>query len=220
MDKVEFLDIPSLHPAGKGYRVVFERQHESLNLDKSQQKLFEDLYVKIQEDPQKHLTALIEFCKLHPKVPEAANLLAFAYLRLKKRKEAEDLIERTYLAHPNYLIARINYADQALRLKKKELIPMIFDRCFDLNLLYPKKQNFHYSEFRGFMTLMGFYHLEIREKEKAEEYYQLAFQVDPLHPSVAALEKKLSKTFFLKKIFQSVSTKIFHLIFDAFFCSF
>jgi len=46
--------------------------------------------------------------------------------------------------------------------------------------------------------------LEIGEKEKAEEYYQLAFQVDPLHPSVAALEKKLSKTSFLKKIFRTL----------------
>ena len=204
MNQAEFLDIPSLHSDGKGYRVVFEREKENLNLDKSQQKLFENLYVKIQEDPQKHLAALIEFCSLHPKVPEAANLLAFAYLRLKKKKEAEDLIEKTYLAHPDYLIARINYADQALRLKKKELVPMIFDRCFDLNRLYPKKESFHYSEFRGFMTLMGFYHLEIGEKEKAEEYYQLAFQVDPLHPSVAALEKKLSKTSFLKKIFRTL----------------
>lgn len=204
MDKVAFLDIPSLHPEGKGYRVIFEKKEKHLNLQKGEQKFFEDLHVNIQEDPQKHLDVLIEFYKQHPDIPEIANLLTFAYLRLKKRKEAETLIEKSYFAHPNYLIARINYADQALRLKKKELIPKIFEGCFDLHRLYPKRETFHYAEFRGFMTLMGFYHLEIGRKEKAEEYYQLAFQVDPLHPSVAALEKKLSKISLLKKIFLTV----------------
>jgi tetratricopeptide (TPR) repeat protein len=204
MDKVKFLDIPPLHPNNKGYRVVFEKQDENSGLEKKEQKLLEDLYVKIQEAPQKHLEALIQFCERHPKIPEADNLLTFAYLRLKKRKEAEKLIEKTYLKHPDYLIARINYADQVLRLKKKELIPTIFQGCFELNFLYPERETFHYSEFRGFMTVMGFYHLEIGEKERAEEYYQLAFQVDPLHPSVAALEKRLAKRSLFKKIFQTL----------------
>jgi tetratricopeptide (TPR) repeat protein len=204
MHEVKFLDIPPLHPDRKGYRIAFERQDENRKLEKKERKLFEDLYLKIQEDPQKYLDALIQFCELHPTIPEVANLLTFAYLRLKKKKEAEELIEKTYLKHPDYLIARINYADQVLRLKKKELIPTIFNGCFDLNQLYPERETFHYSEFRGFMILMGFYHLEIGDKEKAEEYYQLAFQVDPLHPSVAALEKQLSKTSLLKKIFQTL----------------
>jgi tetratricopeptide (TPR) repeat protein len=201
MDKCDFLDIPPLHPNQKGYRVVFEKQGGNLKLEKSERKQLEELHVKVQEEPQKHLNALVQFCQRHPAVPEAANLLAFAYLKLKKRKEAEELIEKTYLNHPHYLIARINYADQALRLKKPERIPSIFNGCFDLNLLYPEKTSFYYAEFRGFMTVMGFYHLEIGEKEKAEEYYQMAFQVDPLHPSVAALEKALTKSPWWKKIF-------------------
>lgn len=193
MNAVKFLDIPPLHPDRKGYRILFEKQDDFLNLGKKEQILLQDLYVKIKEDPQKHLDALIQFCKRHPTIPTATNLLTFAYLRLKKRKEAEELIEQTYLKHPDYLIGRINYADQALRLDKKEMVPAIFNGCFDLNLLYPERETFHYTEFRGFMAVMGFYHLEIGEKDKGEEYYQLAFQVDPLHPSVAALEKKLTK---------------------------
>jgi tetratricopeptide (TPR) repeat protein len=213
MNNIEFLEIPSLYPNCKGYRIVFQKLEGSFAKDalqKKEQKYFEDLYVKIQEDPQKHIDRLVQFCDRHPKVPEAANLLAFAYLRLKKRKEAEAVIEKTYHEHPDYLIARINYADQALRLGKKELVPKIFNHCFDLNALYPKRENFHYSEFRGFMALMGFYHLEIGEKEKAEEFCQLAFQVDPLHPSVAALEKKLSKISWLKKTWRTLQ-KLAHI---------
>ena len=207
MPLTKTLDIPSLHPTGKGYRVVFETQKSSAQknaIPKGDWKCFEDLYVKIQENPKKHIESLKQFYNRYPEVSEVANLLAFALLKTKKRKEAEALIEKTYLKHPDTLTACINYADQVLRLGKKEKIPEIFKGCFDLNALYPDRECFYYAEFRGFMTVMGFYHLEIGEKEKAEDYYQMAFQVDPLHPSVAALERSLSKTFLLKKCLKAL----------------
>lgn len=197
MKRQDFLEIPSYDHHGKGYRIVFEKEvaHSP--------KQFEDLYEKIQDCPQKHIEKLECFYKDNP-LPEVANLLAFAYLRLKRKAEAESLIEKTYRDYPEYLIARINYADQLLRLGKKEQVPSIFNDCFDLNALYPHRDHFHFAEFRGFMTLMGFYHLEVGEREKAEEFYQLAFQVDPLHPSVAALEKRILKTSLIKKIIKTL----------------
>ncbi len=197
MKNKDILEIPSHSPYRKAYRIIFEKAG---NLHEDEKIRLEALYEKIHDNPQKHIGELENFYKSHPHIPEIANLLAFAYLRLKKKKEAESLIEKTYRENPDYLIARINYAEQALRLGKKELVDQIFNGCFDLNVLYPHRENFHFAEFRGFMTLMGFYHLVIREKEKAEEFYELAFQVDPLHPSVAALERKLSKISLLKKI--------------------
>jgi tetratricopeptide (TPR) repeat protein len=197
MKNKEILEIPSLDSYGKGYRIVFEKQAVNCPLQ------FEELYEKIQESPEKHLEKLKSFYQEHP-LPEVANLLAYAYLRVRKKREAEALIEQTCRDHPDYLIARINYADQLLRLGKKELVPQIFNGCFDLNLLYPDREQFHFAEFRGFMTLMGFYHLEIGEREKAEEFYQFAFQVDPLHPSVAVLERKLIKISLIKKIIKTL----------------
>ncbi len=202
MDNMAVLDIPSLHPFGKGYRVVFEKQEcspEMQHLSQSDQKIFSALYDKVQEDAKQHIEALKQLYDRCPGVPEIANLLTFAYLRLRKTKQAEGLIEQTWKNSPDNLIARINYADLALRQGKKELIPQIFKGCLDLNKLYPQQDAFHFAEFRGFMTVLGFYHLRNKEREKAEECYQLAFQVDPLHPSVAALEKKLSNSFGIKK---------------------
>lgn len=202
MNNTNVLEIPSIIPGIADYRILFEKEESSLEkqrLPHADQKLFEELYVRVQEDPQKHIESLIHLYHLQPQVPEIANLLAYAYLRLKKKREAEALIEKTYHEHPDYLIARINYADQCLRLGHFELVPAIFNNIFELNALYPDRDNFHYAEFRGFQIVMGFYHLEISEREKAEEYYQLAFQVDPLHPSVAALELRLLKKSLLKK---------------------
>lgn len=182
---------------GKGYRIIFEQKEGLAPAE------FANLYTKVQEDPLKHISALEAFVKKHPEFPQGANLLTFAYLRLKRKKEAEELIEKTYRDHPDYLIARINYADQLLRKGRKERIPEIFGGNLDL----PDQKEFHYAEFRGFMVLMGFYHLEIGQKEKAEEYYEFAFQVDPLHPSVAALEKRLLKKSFISKILACIFKK-------------
>lgn len=208
--KNAILEIPSLHPYGKAYRISFEKKEPSLEyqmLSKEDVKRFEELYVKVQEKPKKNIKSLRQLSKDFPDVPEITNLLTYAYLRLKKKKDAERLVESAWKTHPNHFSARINYADQAIRLRRKELIPIIFEGCMDLHAHNPQKECFHYSEFRGFMVVMGFYHLSNNEKEKAEECYQLAFQVDPLHSSVAALEKKISNEKnprLLKKCFQMI----------------
>lgn len=202
MSKVETLEIPSVEPGLPGYRIVFEKQDsspEKKQLSPADDALFENLYMQIQEAPNQHIDALIQFHFKHPEVPEVANLLAYAYLRLKKKKESEELIEKTYQLHPDYLLAKINFADQCLRRKKIEQIPILFQGIFELNQLYPKQTSFYYSEYRGFYVVMGFYHLAIEQRDRAEEYYLRAFQVDPLHSSVSALEKALSKTSLLKK---------------------
>jgi len=198
------LFIPSLLPFGKDYKVVFEKQQSSKekeSLSKEDLSLLNTLYEKVQEDPKKHIDPLKQLFARCPKVPEIANLLTFALLQTGKRKEAESLIEKTWKEHPDYLIGQINYADQSLRQGKKELVPIIFKGCYDLHALCPERETFHFSEFRGFMVAMGFYHLKLGLKDKAESHYELAFQVDPLHPSVAALEKDLFKPSLIKKLF-------------------
>ena len=203
MSRSQILEIPPLTPHGKGYRITFEKQDASKEkkaLSKKDADLLSSLYVQVQEDPKTHIGKLEQLSARCGAVPEIANLLAFALLQTGKRKEAELLIEKTWAEHPDYLIGKINYADQALRQGKKERVASIFSECFDLGRLYPERDTFHFSEFRGFMVVMGFYHLAIGEKEKAEEYYQLAFQVDPLHPSISTLEKALSRRSILKEI--------------------
>ena len=186
----KILDIPPLRPQHKGYRIAFEKHMDSSRIDQlieSEKKLFEKFY----ENPQKHCDELSALHKRNPHVPEIANLLAFTYLKLQKKKEAEALIEQTYRNSPDYLIGRINFADQCLRCGNINQIPFIFEGNDDLNALYPERESFYFAEFRGFSVVMGFYYAAIGNREKAEEFYQLAFQVDPLHPSVTALEKKL-----------------------------
>jgi len=167
-------------------------------LEKSQ--LYLELFELSQKKPKEALAKIGI-----PSSPEIANLKAYIYLKAKKLRKAEAAIKNAYRGFPFYLPAMVNYADLCLRHKKREEIPHIFPN-FDLASLFPDRRLFHFSEFRGFMTAMGFYHLAISDRTKAELYYVLATKADPLHPSVEALEKKI-----FRRSFFSLLKSRFHL---------
>ncbi|MEK7339963.1 MAG: hypothetical protein AABZ92_04525 [Verrucomicrobiota bacterium] len=195
MKSSTLLEIPSIYFPDCFYRITFSPNLSYLKLDASKKIFFQKIHSQIQEDPEKHLSILEAFYKDHLDVTEVANLLAFAYLRLKKGKQAEELIRITYEMHPSYLCAKINYADQCLRVKKIQEIPAIFNHKRDLLELYPDRFAFHYSEFRGFMVCMGFYHLACKDRDYADKHRLAAEEVDPLHPGVTALKKAIKKRF-------------------------
>ncbi len=152
-------------------------------------------FLKLREEvfknPKEALPKLAALKNKHPDLPEIANVLTFAHIQCKEFLKAEKLIKETYERHPDYLFAKINYADQLLRKGKWKLVPPVFNSVFDLKTLCPDRKTFHYSEARGFFAVMGFYHLSAKQKTKAQEYYHLAMKIDPCHPCVIALEKKL-----------------------------
>lgn len=142
------------------------------------------------------LKAHLKLQKLPP-TPERLNLECYLYLKQKKSLSFVDkLIEKAYATYPGHLSIQVNYADLCLRLHKENKIPSIFS-SFDLSLLFPSKTTFTVSEFRGFMVVMGLYHLKVKDSLKAELYYTLAVKADPLHPSISSLERRL----FVKKPF-------------------
>lgn len=195
MKSSTLLEIPSIYFPHRFYRITFSPSLSNLKLNASKKIFFQKIHSQIQENPEKYLSALEVFYQDHLDVPEVANLLAFAYLRLKKNKQAEELIKITYDLHPSYLCAKINYADQCLRCKKIQEIPAIFHHKRDLLELYPDRFSFHYSEFRGFMVCMGFYHLACKNRDYADKHRSVAEEVDPLHPGVIALKKAIKKRF-------------------------
>ena len=142
----------------------------------------------------------------YPDIPEIGNLYCFVLLQLREVNKAESLIRDTFKKHPEYLFAKINYADQCLRKKQPHKITEIFPKTFDLEKLYPGKTLFHYSECRGFWVMLAHYFLTISNRGKAEEYYAKAYKLDPAHPTVIALEKKLYPFAPLQKILKILQT--------------
>lgn len=157
----------------------------------------------------KNHTSLYELAHLKPKeaflllddpqTPELANLKAYVLLRMKKKRQAEEVIIENYKRYPETLSIRLNYADLCLRKRELKKVGKIFP-SYDLSLLYPEKTSFLASEFLGFVVFMGHYHFKIKNRALAEQFYVLAVKANPLHPSVTALEKKLFSFSVLKKL--------------------
>ena len=198
--------------------VFYEDSFENLLLyfSKEEAKNFVHLLHEAQLHPKKIYADVLAKKELYPNNPMLDNLLTFLYFQNKEMKKAEELIVDGYHQYPEYFFAKINYADQCLRLKKWDQIPLIFP-SFDLTTLFPDKTKFHVSEFRGFMIVVCRYFLCIKQKDQAKLFYQKALLADPSHPSLISLEKELFsfncfKKWFcrLKYIYREFLTKKHH----------
>lgn len=175
-----------------GCKISMEPMPDSLSqkLPQKDLKKYISLLETAQLNPHGVFEEIKELQQKYPNLPELLNLLTYVTIRKRDLKKADELIVENYEKNPNYLYARINYADLALRKKQWKKIPEIFS-SFNLKDLYPEKQVFHYTEFRGFMVTLGFYHHAMNKKNEARECLDHAKKVDPDHPSVQLLEKKL-----------------------------
>lgn len=160
-------------------------------LPKNCYRKFLDLHEKAQAHPKKALKEIQELHGKYPSNDEITNLLTYVYLRLRKLKKAEKLIVKNYENNPASLLAKINYAELCLQKKSSEKIPQIFHHCYDLTKLYPKKKSFHFVAYRGFLNVMGQYHLAIEDRKTASHYHLLSHKLDPDYPGTKILGKKL-----------------------------
>lgn len=129
-------------------------------------------------------------------MPLLYNYLAVAYARIGKIDEAEAITLENIHKNPDYLFARLNYAQFCLDRQEYAKIPEIFDYKFDLKLLYPKRRRFHISEAANFMALMGIYFLETGEREAAEQYDSILQQIAPELPMAKHLRCELYPNIF------------------------
>lgn len=179
--------------------------HLENSFSKEDLETFLNLYAVAMENPRKAKKDVETFREKHPTHPEVLNLLTYLYISYRKVRKANRLIEENYAKNPDYLFAKINFADLCLRRKKPQKIPNIFNKKLSLRELYPSKKIFHVSEFRGFMILMGLYQISLGNKKAAEGYHYLAERVDPNHPGTKILEKKL----YYKPFYKRFILKIF-----------
>ncbi|MBS0653507.1 MAG: hypothetical protein JSR39_08315 [Verrucomicrobia bacterium] len=187
------LTIPPCSILSSPLEIYFGSDRSSLDkhFRQKERKTFQSLFEQVQSEPSAAKDKLIKFAQEHPQVPMVYNLLAFCHIQLKDIASADKAIEEAFLQFPDYLFAKINYADLLLRKKKWRQVPEVFDQTLDLSLLYPDRKSFHFSEVRGFMTAIGYYYHERGKRKLALEAFRIAVQADPTHPSVLALEKAL-----------------------------
>jgi len=139
----------------------------------------EELHDMVYSKPKEVIPELSNFIKTYSNVPMFYNYLSAAYSRIGDTENAEAVALKNYKKNPDYLFARLNYAQICLRKGETEKIPEIFNNKFDLKQLYPRRSKFHVSEVAGFMGVTGMYFAIIGERETAKLCYRALKQIVP-----------------------------------------
>jgi tetratricopeptide (TPR) repeat protein len=152
---------------------------------------FDRLHYSAQRQPRKAIPELLEWIKLYPDIPVLYNYLSVAYSRAGQREKSEAAVRENFQRNPDYLFARLNYAEVCLAKGDYEKVAEIFEHKFDLKLLYPKRKRFHITEVANFMGLVGVYFCEIGERDAAKKYYDILKQIAPGYPMTKRLRRRL-----------------------------
>ncbi len=167
----------------------------------------DNFYYMVQKNPDPATISDLEnLIKEFPNVPKLYNYLSIAYSRSKNREKFIEIVEKNYHINPDYLFARLNYAEVCIQHGDYEKIARIFDYKFDLKLLYPKRNKFHISEVANFMGVMGIYFLKMDKREIAENYYKILSEIADDYPITKKLHKQLYPGL-LKRIHKSMIGK-------------
>lgn len=156
----------------------------------------EALYEKAKRSPWEAIPDLLEMIQLYPDLPMLYNFLTVAYGRAGQKEALERTIEENLRRNPDYLFARLNYAEILMARGEVERIPEIFENKLELTLLYPKRKRFHISEVINFTGIMGWYFVEVGQREIAEKHYELLKELDLHHEMTTRLRRKLAKGWF------------------------
>jgi tetratricopeptide (TPR) repeat protein len=162
----------------------------------------EQLHMIAQTKPRIAIPELEALIETYPTIPKLYNYLSIAYSTAGETEKMEEVILQNYRLNPDYLFARLNYAEICLHRKEYDKIADIFEHKFDLKLLYPRRKRFHISEITGFMGVIGQYFYYTGEREVAENAYRLLQQIAPRNPYTKRLKRLLYPGFF-QRIFRS-----------------
>ncbi len=150
-------------------------------------------------EPKKAIAPLTALIEKYPDVPLLYNYLTMAYKGTKQEEKAKEIIEKNYQQHPDYLFAKLNYAQLCLENNLLERIPEIFDGKFELGLLYPDRNEFHISEVVGFYATLTLYHIETEDYQQAKTLLKLLKKVAPDYPQTKLIEREVLYALLRKK---------------------
>lgn len=186
----------------------FEDKHTK-RIPKEIRKRAEELHDMLLHKPKKVIPLLLGYIKKYPNVPLLYNYLSAAYGRIGDLEKVESTVVENLNKHPDYLFAKLNYADICLRKGKASKVPNIFNHKLDLKLLYPKRSTFHISEFAGFAVIICKYYNAIGEREVAESLYENLRVIAPNELATEEAKKDLYPSI-LGRLFRRIVTIKYH----------
>lgn len=168
------------------------------------QKEFEGLLATNRKEAETVIDRLLELKELYPKVPLIYNYISVAYGFLDTKKQKQSIFEN-YQHNPQYLFARCHYGQLCLRENDFEKIPEIFEHQYDLKALYPRRKQFHASEFSAFTGLMAEYCYHLGNIKQADALYKSMEEFVPEAEETQAIKKLLYPNLFKRVVYKIIN---------------
>ena len=173
-------------------------------LPKDVQVDLEQSYTLMTEHPEQAIAKFTELKDRFPYYPKFNNYISAAYSQLEEYDKTRELVEETYRKFPEYLFARVNYAELCIQNNISDQVPIIFEGKTGLKELYPHRSVFHISEVSGFYGMMGLYYCFVNNKIEAERHYNLLKRVNPEHQFTKRIGKYLAAPAVLEALLRAL----------------
>jgi tetratricopeptide (TPR) repeat protein len=174
------------------YKTTAETAAEALvRLPRPLQEALTEIQRTLPIQPHDAIPRLLALIEQYPDRLLLYNYLQSAYHWADLPEKANEVIRKNYQNNPDYLPARLAYANLCLQEGAYEKIADIFDYTFDLRLLYPGQEEFHIAEVRNFMGLVGLYFVKTGQPEIAAIYYNQLKQIAPDFALTQELRRQL-----------------------------
>lgn len=148
------------------------------------------LHALVNEDPRAAVAELRALIEREPS-PVFYNWLSAAYSALGDVEALNDVVRENYRRNPQYLFARVNYAELCIHSGDLASAREALGAGFDLRPLLGGRKRAHISEVTGFFYAVGLYHLEAGDLYAAEQAYELLKNVAPDEPPTEELRRML-----------------------------
>lgn len=136
------------------------------------------LHALVLDDPRAAVTELRAWIEREP-LPMLYNWLSGAYDALGDVAAVEETTRENYRSNPQYLFARINYAELCLRDGDLAGALEALGGSFDLRRLIGGRKRVHVSEAAAYPYAVGLYHLKAGDRAEAKKMYGMLEEVAP-----------------------------------------
>lgn len=160
----------------------------------------EELHDLVRDDPAAVVERLKLLIEQYPDWGLLYNWLGAAYSRLGDMDNAEATAFLLYSRQPDYLFAKVNYAQLLLRRGDLDGVAKVFNETFDLKLLYPRRDVFHLSEFVAFCNITIEYLMRRGEVDAAHSLFDVLEELAPDHEVTRGLRSVMSGSLLLRLV--------------------
>lgn len=150
-----------------GFKITRDPVDDGPGMGTELKVLAERAYRLTHDDPEQAIPLLEGLVKDHPGEPKFLNWLSIAYFKVGRDQEAQRATLRNYLENPDYLFARLNYAEMCLALGEIDEAGVALQGHTDLKQVFPDRTLFHISEFVSFTYVVGTYAFRTGDNDMA-----------------------------------------------------